>query len=835
MGSSRAGRAMRSWCRAWRIASLVALLTSGFTSMAMASDCSTASGNRRGIAGVPDVRMFESEFGDRTLGRALQWRERLELFTDRGASFQPTQGVRVLARVGGENGICGFVDSADVIWHRPGQPMTAYEIRGREEGALLSDDGDIVLNEWSVKAVLRSNPKEIVENDAMVAPIYQQPARIGKPTTSRVFGLYNIWDVRRGEDSSTEDWWFFIGGENLLNHNTLAGWVQGKHLFLWESSVALHANPDAPNGGEAFKVYDSFKSLRAQTPNGLLSSGAELESPEDRDIPKFPVLRPLFDSREARQAGADPRAYEIGFFGQGCADGECLGASEIGGRLARIGQLVDQAGNIDFLFVIDNTESMRKYFPEIGKAVSTWAADVVKERAKTGAKGIIRFGAAVYGDYNNPSGENWASDGLDFHVLANLSARGADAIARELQNVPLFKDSRVDPPEAGYAAIVRAARSVQWSPNAAYKLVIWIGDMGVRPAGLGDPVSDQQVRTALIENDLFFAAINVAGQYRENQTRTFLSDAAAILSNSGAEQSKSVAGIEPIATCKQDDCKGESPIAAAEQVTSVLTSVFADAIGVKASIQGRRQRELGTDSPSADSTPAAPAAPTIMDIPSVKLVDTSRIRQRVLERYGLSEHQIDQYMKLNQLMDRGYVEFDKVNRNLGFFAATDTVVTFGQLQTMLRSTCDAMGGDDLGTRLIGVLTNLAFTLGGDDFDRTRETPAQYLARRLFIPKQHFPTWLDKSPDEIDTVWRTANSRTRLDMRFNVCRSYFLLNMIERNQKIPSIDLIVWDDEALGTLRVKDETKIKEFRWIVGTDTQIASYYIPVEYLPGGAN
>ena len=89
----------------------------------------------------------------------------------------------------------------------------------------------------------------------------------------------------------------------------------------------------------------------------------------------------------------------------------------------------------------------------------------------------LRHSVILYGDYNEK-----ISGGLDYFALPFSSVNDRSGIDR-LQNVQAYEDIHKDKPEAPFASLERAISTANWSPEAAQRLIIWIGDHGNRPPG----------------------------------------------------------------------------------------------------------------------------------------------------------------------------------------------------------------------------------------------------------------------------------------------------------------------------------------------------------------
>jgi hypothetical protein len=151
-------------------------------------------------------------------------------------------------------------------------------------------------------------------------------------------------------------------------------------------------------------------------------------------------------------------------------------------------------------------------------------------------------------------------------------------------------------------------------------------------------------------------------------------------------------------------------------------------------------------------------------------------------------------------------------------------------QGSLADLCRAMSADDnLRDRILGLMLNLAKTLGGDAYIPT-ETIAEYFDRVIFIPKRHFASWLNKSASEFGNEWGTAPEDKKARMRFSACRSAYLLKQMGAGQKVESMDDLKFDSE-LGRVELKPGRSLRTYSWLWSTESRIEYYFVPAEFLP----
>jgi hypothetical protein len=778
-------------------------------------ECASASGRSAGAAaltGYADVPLYAEPFGEtRVPGPPLPFRTRVTKLPGK------RQGDRILVKVTAGSQ-CGYIQASKIL---DGNPLKVIDI-DPDEQVRVGIFG-VVRNNWTIKAMLRSNPK--IDTVAHEATLFDAPGGEGRPfKSSRVFNLFNVFKVdKRGSDP--EDWWYFVGGDQVADDKVLSGWVRGGNLFLWGSGVAVYSSPDK---GAPFDVYLDVQTLEKGVKP--FATRSDVEPPAERDIPKFPVLDQIFkNANRDRKAGIPPIAYEIGFFGEGClrardcetADAsDKFGSAQIGDLMSKIGEIVRTAGQIDVMFVIDNTDSMSQYFSPIARAVSRWA------KAAAGKQpGRIRFGASIYGDYRDrlrPSIEN-----MDFRLIAQFDA-DASRLERALLGVGApFGDLIGDQPEAGYAALVRAAREGLWAADAGYRLIVWIGDQGVvrDPGKLAfDPVDFTQVQREIEDKKVFLTAFNVAGS--RPKVSTFVEDVRRVL-----DRSKLALGVSALRTFDGGALTREEPELAAQRVTELLDVVLYYAKTVPEWIQSQRGKNVeGVAPPKQRVEETVSLTPKTTDLPLTKLVDVSDLRDGLFKRMGLTPEEVERVYSLKQIMTKGFVSYDTQRKNVAFYAAMEPG-RFSLFLGSLVEMCRQMGyDDDIRGRIRGVMLTLAQNLGGDPYNPERETLAEYFDRAIFIPKRHFASWLDKSETEFATMWTAASTEAKNKLRFSACRSAFLLQQMGASQKVESLGDLEFD-EGLGKVQLKPGRGTRTYSWLWSTESKIEYYFVPADYLP----
>jgi hypothetical protein len=680
--------------------------------------------------------------------------------------------------------------------------------------------GHFVMNPLFLKVMLGSNPEIIpkgaVNWDPRNVPLFETPD-VGSPyRTLSIFSIFYAYQVKRNPKTMAPEW-YYVSGLNPYGEGT-SGWVQKENVFEWSNRVALYFSSDvAARDGMIFGTNAGAKAGDRATL--LAKRNRTAIEPRDRNIARFPIL-------DQQKLGGSS-LYEIAMFGDASVDGEgqcragsdaCIGGSKLVEELGVIGDAAKKVSNFDILFVLDNTKSMRDYIKATISGVKTAASQILKREEE---KGQIRFAGAVYGDYRFPN--EITIQKMDFNLpifLPHGDLRSIEA----MEQVPQYGDAIGDLPEAGLAALVRGISEARWSPDAGVKMVVWIGDHGSRKVGDKEVISVDDVKTALRRSNItFFVPINVYGDYNATYNPRFIEQAELISYFSSDEGGK----FRVTKTYENGRASGED---------TMIRVADAIRIAHEKGIEARNKlREVG----AAQSEPMSPAAsarpvastrrPFETTVPIAELTQGDLV-ERILRTQGLSQQAVERYRKARQLMTYGYVKVDQDTKEFDYWVALEKE-SMRQLKSFMDNTCKLLDNQDMGPQLQKLLVRLTETFGGDEYAISNESVSDFLARQLFLPKDNFSSVLDKTPNELVAWWR-QNSREDSGQQFRqiICRSAYLLNNVESDQRIDPEDLVTEDRFGINW-RPRLAADIRPFKWEYRLVNDIAYYFVPVTYLP----
>jgi hypothetical protein len=730
--------------------------------------------------------------------------------------FYDTAAGRVFVKVpvDSKRSICGWAQAEYVLTeHRP------LSVQEYEADKVV--DRRSAKNPLFVKAMIRSAPQTAIDTKTEFksddTPIFSRPyddydldpalRRPARPIVAkaRVFGIFYVYKKVTRNKLGTDDkrTWLYVAGANANDTNTVAGWIPSDDVFVWDNQLSLYYNDSSK---EPVDIFANLPALRTRDAAKILGSKPTASrAPLDRNIPRFPVLG-------RSKLTADEFAYKIAYYGcwdSGCGAEAAAPRKEVTSALDEIAELARRVKNVDILFLIDNTESMSKYFRPIAQSVQQ-AAQTLTAGRKDGA---YRFAVATYGDYHDASADPAKMDFDLFHFDSSPAS-----LAR-IFDIKTYIDRMSDSPEAGFAGIKRAVDEVRWGTEAGYRVVFWVGDHGNRPVGQRERTAAADVREALrSKNVAVFVPINVAGSYRKAENDAFIRQANEVTQRELPSDQRKLHCCQAFNT--HDDGKkindGED---AGRRTREIVEAIFASSRELPQWIRAQR----GAD--EQESSPAPRRVSATSDLPLVEL------REAPLHAWGWSSEAIQLVYKTKSLMTDGFVRYNEKRRPLDFWVAIQSK-DLDLLSYLAKSLCTALRGSDPQSVMENTFQQLAQTTSGDPFRRDQEEPSQFLERLLFLPKEHFSDLLSRKLDDFGLWWRqNARSPQGVKLRANVCRSQFLLGMVYQKERVEMDSLAVTDPDS-GTWRLKEGVKPQSFKWLWELENGFEIYYLPASFLPG---
>jgi len=315
---------------------------------------------------------------------------------------------------------CAWIENAALLPEDRNEPLPIEALRA---DGLAGFSG--VGSTLDAKVLVRNHYDEDDDSAATGAPVYYRYTDPEPYKSLKIFNVLNVFDYVEHAGKV----WFFVGGEKASEEGgakqTLYGWARAEDLIPWSTLMNVY--------------YRQGKD----------------------GVPRFPLLETVTQGPIT--------VHRIAFPGTACdSAGNCISALASAVERAELGDEMWKAESIDFLFVIDATESMRKYFAPVVKGVRAF----LKE-ADPGDRIKVRFSVIVYGDFlSRDSGRG----SFQFARVVPFGSTKNEEQLDYLVGAESFTDNMYDLPEAAFAALIKAIKEAEWRDKAGWRMVIWIGD-----------------------------------------------------------------------------------------------------------------------------------------------------------------------------------------------------------------------------------------------------------------------------------------------------------------------------------------------------------------------
>jgi hypothetical protein len=692
---------------------------------------------------------------------------------------------------------CGWLEREALLPRERTKPMQIKELKEevRRRFGKLSDTSTL-----DAKVLVRNRFDS--EDDATTtgARVYYRFSDPEPYDTLRIFNVLSVFNVAEygGE------LWYFVGGErdheDLGTKLQLFGWVRADELIEWSSLMNLYY----AEGKSGLRIYEDNEAARTDG-DWFAEQGTAPENRE-RNIPRFPLLETL------KQGEAS--LHRIAFPGKACtSDGECISAEDFALIRTKAADKVWDAEKIDFLFVIDATESMQRYFKLVVQGITEFLKDV-----NPGDKKNVRFSVVVYGDFMGPRGKE-----QQFARQIPFGSSSADA-ARDLNfllKADTFIDNMRDLPEAAFGALSQAIREASWRKSAGWKMVIWIGDhpnrgdglIGNRPAAY----SEADVARALESiGDGVWTAINVRGRYDAPHNALFLTQAARIL-----EQTDGF-GLPP----KRAYAEGGGSETDADVVRGVRESLHGILSAGKGVPRIMTRVAAGEDISEADLK-------TSNDLDTASAVLSLKY---VRERLDMSDDDIRAFFRHSQLVREGWVRqkgIEDKDPNYRYWVSVkwdemDDLVDAAELlcETLSDTAPDRNRIRDAMVATLEAVTGDKPKVSGQDDEANIRI---YLSKRLHVPVENFSPLFAQSIDGFVSSYMSESAAWAEGFRIDVCKKSALLRMAKAGRRVDGgLDDITYDTRLREWSPA--EGKARDYEWTWGTEHGIRYYYVPLDYI-----
>ncbi len=283
---------------------------------------------------------------------------------------------------------------------------------------------------------------------------------------------------------------------NRFTENVI-GWVDGRRVIEWDTRQAIEFNKSnlakrledvdpiqVADGVGGVSIFEEQKELRAFMDGETELEGKPLKPIAEEDtrhkerwsyeVPRFP----LFKAQANDLAPEFGNILELGYIGdqiyvEGGAKG--LSSAEVARDQAKIREARTSVREINLVFAIDATGSMKRFMAAAAESVVQVATDIENAyRDRTEEKPVVRYSVVLYRDYQE-----------EHRKKSYLTKRLP--LTESVEQVQEFLLEATDdvqgggtPPEAVFHGINMAIQAAdrEISNTSSFKIMVVIGDQG---------------------------------------------------------------------------------------------------------------------------------------------------------------------------------------------------------------------------------------------------------------------------------------------------------------------------------------------------------------------
>jgi len=292
---------------------------------------------------------------------------------------------------------------------------------------------------------------------------------------------YEVWFDPAGREIkkiSTKFTIYYIlkeaGGKQLLSttdnlstdktslETDVAGWMTKSHLTSWDSRLCLEPAygsfiakryPD-----RTADVYATERLLNAWSNSGHVNTKGRVKkfNLESSMLDPYTMRMPIL-STPKDNLGKTTKVATVGNVA-----GEQITDADKAKWTRELQKLVEQQKNVNVVFVVDATLSMKPYYKSVAESIQR----IVKQNLTSGFNSKLRFGAVVYRDY---------ADGDEAYDSFRLTS-DEKALEKWLLKVQC-KSKDTDLPEAQFNGIIEGMKKIGLQKGQS-NIMILIGDAG---------------------------------------------------------------------------------------------------------------------------------------------------------------------------------------------------------------------------------------------------------------------------------------------------------------------------------------------------------------------
>lgn len=754
--------------------------------------------------------------------------------------------------------MCGWMPRSALLWPKPSS--------SNDDPLVLIAEGPLPLKmrEFSRNSAMKQNDlfvKAVLHNsqgaETVEVPYYLDLGKTRRGT-ERQFNILDVFDRRSAPDPETgRTIEFYLLGRQS---GQLLGWVRDRDVYIWPSRMSVYWA--GTKQGFAFTREDM-----KGTPD-IRETG---EEPRERNVRRFPVIgqdpssEELSNDKSFREATPQDRKrrirrIEIVFPAEACPRdstdaSKCVSAEVLDQRRRELDARIGRLKTVDVLLLIDGTESMEPYL----RAAAAAVANVVSSTSSRQdlRELTLRVGAFVYGDYRGNVSDQAFEPIVPLLDPRGLPGGGMDALAKvDAIRTKIGNDPQIDLLEAPFAAIIRAAKTAGWRPEAETRIIIHIADNGNRDyrrtsrdtmagknrdgpchesdnATLIETLQVSDVVNALAENHVLYVPVNVLGRVDPRcglpyANTIFIEQARAIFTQLLRRFKPGIASDlpqDPVLLSYDPKQLRETEYSRLEKITSALRRAFDLAFVGPAKITAER---LCASDPESEGCKRSQGMLSSFEPIVTTVFEATR------ERAVGKDTDVKSIGELRQVVRRGFAPLLLPNgrEQFTYWVALDPE-TLQSLNSSISNFCVEF--ENLNKRTIIIKDLLGRTTQGQSGEQLSLSDA--LAKRYSVPLNIESPYLML---DLNTLMRMAkgDSDNTKNLGMSLCKSRQLLTGVRRSgwrtdpakmlcpPPKPGCDSM---KELCVTCAVADgQSWPYEWEW---TDGGTLIIYVPLNYLP----
>tara|TARA_B110000971_G_scaffold221937_1_gene271663 strand:+ start:3372 stop:5780 length:2409 start_codon:yes stop_codon:yes gene_type:complete len=312
--------------------------------------------------------------------------------------------------------------------------------------------------------------------DSVIYNLYNSPTGLEQYElgTSGIFKIYYILkESSRMELLTKTD---KLGTNLEALQENVAGWMLTKNTTSWNSRLCLEPafGPEVSNfNHKSAEVYKSRNSLMAWKNSSWLNTDGRVKSFDLSGTMMDPILMrlPILSTPEDNLSKTTRVATVGNVAGESISDSDKIKWK------TEFNSLIKRQRNVNVVFVVDGTTSMKKYMKSIIESIQR----IVDQNIDSGINSKLKFGGVVYRDY---------LDGEDAYDYFRLST-DKEALKEWFFDIDC-KSKDDDLPEAQYNGILESLDNLGLQSDQS-NIMILIGDAGNHLPDPKDKTLDQVV------------------------------------------------------------------------------------------------------------------------------------------------------------------------------------------------------------------------------------------------------------------------------------------------------------------------------------------------------